>query len=64
MTALHLACDAGQLESVELLCNAGVSLLCEDKLGSIPLHVACQEGFFWVIDKYNLISKFLLQRSK
>jgi len=56
MTAMHLACAAGQLESVQLLFKAGVSLLCEDRVGSIPLHVACQEGCFEIV-KYLLTDR-------
>lgn len=44
MTPLHMACIAGQLDSVSLLVEVGVSLLCKDKEGSTPFHLACHEG--------------------
>ena len=48
MTPLHMACIAGQLASVSLLVEVGVSLLCKDKEGSTPFHLACHEGCYEV----------------
>ena len=43
-TPLHLACRAGQTETVLHLVQQGAKANCTDSFGSAPVHVACSYG--------------------
>ncbi|MBT3903551.1 hypothetical protein HOF26_01870, partial [bacterium] len=43
-TALHLACEAGELEMMHLLLKAGLMHECKNAAGRTPFWLACSEG--------------------
>ena len=45
---LHMAADAGALESVDLLINWGADPNAIDNVGYTPLHMSVRKGFFEV----------------
>jgi ankyrin repeat protein len=51
MTPLHLACQAGSLETVRTLLDRGADISAKDKFGRAPVDVAYQYGNSRLIDK-------------
>jgi ankyrin repeat protein len=49
-TPLHLACDKGHIDIVNILlkCNSNVNLC--DNNGYTPLHVACDKGHIDIVN--------------
>eukprot|EP00003_Mantamonas_plastica_P033192 TRINITY_DN937_c0_g4_i1.p1 TRINITY_DN937_c0_g4~~TRINITY_DN937_c0_g4_i1.p1 ORF type:complete len:142 (-),score=30.78 TRINITY_DN937_c0_g4_i1:82-507(-) len=50
VTALHLACLSGSLDSVEFLIDNGASINTADNTGIIPLLFAAQKGFVDIVE--------------
>ena len=44
-SALHVACELGQRESIRVLLARGASLEAHDSAGDTPLHRACRSGY-------------------
>ena len=50
-TALHYACDEGNLKIVEILLNANCNTNIKNNLNKTPLHLSTQKGYFDITKK-------------
>jgi len=50
-TALHYACDEGNLKIVEILLNANCNTNIKNNLNKTPLHLSTQKGYFNITKK-------------